>query len=231
MNSGAWGADPAPEPPVSQAKINTQNGDFTVAAFWSSDPEDGESVLEATVSFMPNNERFPACSSLKMIQTAHLTVADGSNYVWDGGEINRNLMETPGGVYIDHDASKCKKGAACSPYFRDSWANPEGSQNGYAQGAGRVASVSLRDYPVGWENFNRIALESCRRPEADHHRGHRESAFELFQTGARAFSPLLSVINYRTGFFIIIVNFSERVGQDHGLSIVELCLIRHALLN
>jgi len=68
---------------------------------------------------------------------------------------------TPG-FFLDHDAFKCAPGAACSPYFRDSWPNPDESGDG-ANSAKNRSEASLVDYPFGWEFFERITLETCAR--------------------------------------------------------------------
>ena len=53
-----------------------------------------------------------------------------------------------------------RPGRSCSPYFRDHWANPRESGDGYQ---GSSAPAALVDYPFGWDVLQRIALESCAR--------------------------------------------------------------------
>jgi hypothetical protein len=86
------------------------------------------------------------------------------------GEAPRNLMRTvekrvagvEGGYFLDHDAFKCTAGQPCSPYYRDSWANPRESRDGFVAG-GHAAVASLVDYPFGWSTFETISLEACAR--------------------------------------------------------------------
>ena len=67
-----------------------------------------------------------------------------------------------GGHFVDHKAFACVPGASCSPYFRDHWANPRESEDGF-QLDGRSAPSSLVDYPFGWQILEKISLESCAR--------------------------------------------------------------------
>ncbi len=167
--------------------VTTLLGEFTMKAQWTVDPDQGNDVLQSFVSFSPDARVFPHCDSLKMIQIAQLKTNDGSKFVWSGAQTNRNQMMTVadssrkivGGYYVDHDASRCKKSSpSCSPYFRDSWPNVEGSQNGYVQGPSKSQSVSLLDYPTGWDNFEQIQLETCVACE-DH-----EQLFDCIRWGA-----------------------------------------------
>ena len=72
------------------------------------------------------------------------------------------------GYFVDHDASTCAPGAPCSPYFRDSWANPGESRDGFHFG-GSSAPSSLVDYPFGWDVMQRITCicKSCARLRRD----------------------------------------------------------------
>jgi hypothetical protein len=88
LSSVTWAAD-------DQVQIVTTSlGKFTMKAQWTVDPDQGNDVLQSLVSFSPDARVFPHCESLKMIQTAQLKTTDGSNYVWSGGQVNRNQMMT-----------------------------------------------------------------------------------------------------------------------------------------
>ncbi len=65
-----------------------------------------------------------------------------------------------GGFFIDHDASVCRAGQECSPFYRDSWPNPEESADGSST-AVEKKTASLFDAPFGWESFESIELEAC----------------------------------------------------------------------
>ena len=133
------------------------------------DPETGEDVLRGRMSFAPGAAA-PACKSLRIVQAARVEVKLGRDLDWANGQENRNLIRTrqddargiAAGYFVDHDAIKCKAGAPCSPYFRDSWPNPDESQDG-SSGPSGAKTASLVDYPFGWTYFERISLESCAR--------------------------------------------------------------------
>lgn len=67
--------------------------------------------------------------------------------------------ETGGDVLRGHAAFQPTAGKPCSPYFRDSWANPDESQDGANYG-GAAGEASLADYPFGWDSFETISLET-----------------------------------------------------------------------
>jgi hypothetical protein len=126
----------------------------------------GTDILYALLKLRPN-EHVPTCSRLSFIQIAKLTV-NGSDYVWadSEGQSNRNLILTKKqsgiepGYFIDHNASLCTRGKSCSPFYRDSWANEEESQDGASTNFSKKAA-SLFDAPYGWERFEEIKLEAC----------------------------------------------------------------------
>ena len=126
---------------------------------WSVDPESQEDVLRGFIQFTPTGST-PECGSIRFIQSARVEITPGVDLNWGSGEANRNLMRTANGFFVDHDAFKCSKGSACSPYFRDSWPNPDESKDG-SNTAEKISSSSLIDYPLGWSEFQRITLESC----------------------------------------------------------------------
>jgi len=143
-------------------------GTMTVAENWTNDPTTGEDVLHGFVSFAPGPAA-PACRALRFVQAARVEVSPGRDIDWAEGQQNRNLVRTAAdaargveaGYFIDHDATRCAAGAACSPYYRDSWPNPDESADGSTSPDPR--SASLADYPFGWTSFERIALEACVR--------------------------------------------------------------------
>lgn len=155
--------------PPSTATFPLARGIFTTEESWLTDPETGEDVLRGRMSFAPG-AACPACRHLRIVQVARVEVKLGRDLDWGGGEANRNLIRTRqddargivAGYFVDHDAFKCAPGAPCSPYFRDSWPNPDESQDGASAPSGGTAA-SLVDYPFGWSSFERISLESCAR--------------------------------------------------------------------
>ncbi len=161
--------------------IYTKLGAFSVMEKWSVDPDPGMSsqdVLAAHVSFLPNPNTFPQCHKLALIQVAQVLGNDigsqnGQQYVWSGGQTNRNFIETIGdpvnniepGFFVDHDASKCAPHMPCSPYFLDSWPSfpPPNipSHYGYVLGLHKFKSTSLTDYPNHWDEVIQYKFETC----------------------------------------------------------------------
>jgi hypothetical protein len=155
--------------PPSTATFPLSRGTFASEESWLSDPTTGDDVLRGRMTFEPGKS-CPICRNLRIVQVARVEVKLGADLDWASGQQNRNLIRTRpdaargvvAGYFIDHDAIKCSPGAACSPYFRDSWPNPDESQDGSKSPQGD-APASLVDYPFGWQNFERISLESCVR--------------------------------------------------------------------
>jgi hypothetical protein len=166
---GAFRARSGGPPESSTSTFVLARGRMTVNEEWMIDPFTGEDVLHGRVSFEPGAAA-PACGTVRLVQVARVEVSPGRDLDWGTGESNRNLMRTAAdpargvspGWFVDHDAFKCRPGAPCSPYYRDSWANPDESADG-ASTAGEKRAASLADYPFGWQSFMRIRLETCAR--------------------------------------------------------------------
>jgi hypothetical protein len=127
-------------------------------------------VLRGHIEYRPDGDRRGSCSSIRFIQVVKTERDGGFDYDWPGLEEHRNLLRTSSqtgvriqsGYFVDHRASACSPGTACSPYFRDHWANPRESADGLQADWGS-APASLADYPFGWDILEEIALESCAR--------------------------------------------------------------------
>lgn len=165
---GALQAAPGAAAPQASA-FEVPAGTMRVEESWLVDPVTQEDVLRGRVTFTPGRSA-PACRSVRFVQAARVETKLGQDLDWPSGEAPRNLMRTRpdaargvvAGYFVDHDAYKCAAGRACSPYFRDSWPNPDESADGAnTPRPGRAAS--LVDYPFGWSMFERISLESCAR--------------------------------------------------------------------
>jgi hypothetical protein len=153
-----------------QADARVRSGVLRARVSWAVNPETLADVLRGKIEYRPFLNRDSSCSSIRFIQVAKVAQSGGRDYNWLMGESNRNLIRTSantasgvkGGYFVDHEAFHCMKGHVCSPYFRDSWANPDESQDGFQLGT-KTAPASLVDYPFGWESLEQVTLESCAR--------------------------------------------------------------------
>lgn len=154
-----------------QLSAPVHNGTVIASVGWTVDRETGADVLRGSIAYRPDSTSDGAsCQSIRFVQVARVERNGDSDYDWNNGEVNRNLIRTSAnlsqgvrrGYFVDHDAFECSPGEHCSPYFRDYWPNPVESQDGSLDGRSST-QASLVDYPFGWENFESIALESCAR--------------------------------------------------------------------
>lgn len=102
----------------------------------------------------------PDSTNIRLLQIVRDEDLDtGKDYVWTGGEANRNKMMTAAdattgvqaGYFVDHSAAAAsprtaKADPAVSPYYRDYWPNASSSQDGSKAGK-TVKEASLWDYP------------------------------------------------------------------------------------
>lgn len=152
------------------AEARVKRGSITVQVGWVIDPVTSLDALRGRIEFRPDPNRGSSCSSIRFIQVAKVEQSGGRDLNWSMGEANRNLIRTAsgrhtgieGGYFVDHEAFRCMKGQPCSPYFRDSWPNPDESQDGFQLGIA-TAPASLVDYPFGWDSIEQITVESCAR--------------------------------------------------------------------
>jgi hypothetical protein len=149
-------------------RVNT--GVLSASVSWEVDEDTHEDVLRGWVEYRALGGPDCDCTSIRFVQVARIRQTDGRDLEWQLGEAPRNLMRTvadrgagvQSGYFLDHDAFKCTAGRPCSPYYRDSWANPRESRDGFVIG-NHVAAASLVDYPFGWSMFETISLEACAR--------------------------------------------------------------------
>jgi len=146
------------------------DGRLVANVSWIVDRSTEADAVRGRIEYRPDGNPHGACSSIRFIQVARVQCNGGADYTWEMGEADRNLQRTrasagtgvSAGYFVDHLASACQRGHGCSPYFRDSWANADESQDGF-QAGDRRAAASLVDYPYGWDEIERISLESCAR--------------------------------------------------------------------
>jgi len=161
---------PAPSREAQRASIRVPYGTVIADVSWTVDDERACDVLRGRIEYRPDKARMRSCSSIRFIQIAKTVRNDGLDYNWQGSEQRRNLLRTSHqmaagvetGYFVDHQAYACEPSNPCSPYFRDYWANPRESRDGF-QANSDFAPASLVDYPFGWEILGGIALESCAR--------------------------------------------------------------------
>jgi hypothetical protein len=149
-----------------EKNFTNNNGTITTKIEWTFNQTKAD-ALSAMIKFKPN-QNTPICNRISFIQIARVLTSPGIDYVWklNEGQINRNYMMTypeldiiPG-YFIDHDAIKCSKGKTCSPFYRDSFENPDESSDGRNTTKLKL-EASMFDAPYGWENFEEIDLEAC----------------------------------------------------------------------
>ena len=183
---------------VQRASAQLPSGIVVANVSWAVDEETGCDVLRGYIEFRPDADKRSSCSSIRFIQVAKTEQSHGLDYDWQGREQARNLLRTSsqmgagiqGGYFVDHKASACTPAVPCSPYFRDHWANPLESRDGF-QATWGAAPASLVDYPFGWDVLGRITLESCARCiETGEFLGCAEWGARWPLFGARSISPI-----------------------------------------
>ena len=129
--------------------------------------------VEGTIKFQPDAAKCPTCSKIRLVQIVRVFEKPGQDYVWSGGEAPREKVktaeDTTKGVlpnyFVDHSAPNCSKGAGCSAYYRDHWANPANSQDGSNDGT-TAKAASLWDRPSG-DADDVFQFETCARCDGD----------------------------------------------------------------
>lgn len=115
--------------------------------------------MSGTIKFTASDTS-PDSKNIRLLQIVRDEDLDtGKDYVWTGGEANRNKMMTAAdsttgvqaGYFVDHSAAAAsprtaKADPAVSPYYRDYWPNASKSQDGSKAGK-TVSEASLWDYP------------------------------------------------------------------------------------
>jgi hypothetical protein len=150
--------------------VAAPSGTLVAEVRWVVDKVTAADALRGRIEYRPDGDPRHCCENIRFVQVARVQKNGGQDYDWQMGEADRNRQRTPaaerygvmGGYFVDHRAAGCAYGEPCSPYFRDSWANPDESQDGFQRGDERE-SASLVDYPYGWDAIERISLESCAR--------------------------------------------------------------------
>lgn len=139
-------------------KYPTKEGDFTLNLKTESHPG-ATCGMKGTIVFKASDTA-PDSPSIRLLQVVKdKDLSTGKDYVWTGGEANRNKMMTTedkatgveGGSFVDHSAAAAKQRTAkadpaVSPYYRDYWPNATASQDGSKKGKA-VTDASLWDSP------------------------------------------------------------------------------------
>ncbi|WP_158892907.1 DUF4157 domain-containing protein [Amycolatopsis anabasis] len=152
-------------------------GEFSVDLKAESHPG-AKSGMSGSITFLAN-DKAPDSTLIKLLQIVRLIDSGtGTDYVWTGGEANRNKVMTkaaPGvtpGFFVDHQAAsvaprKAKSDPAVSQYYRDYWPNPKNSQDGSKKGKA-VKGASLWDYP-GWNSKCQFRFETAAKDAVGGH--------------------------------------------------------------
>jgi hypothetical protein len=206
-----------------QVSVDLRSGTLVASVRWVFDTETAADVLRGRISFNPNRAHCSSCSVIRFIQVGRAVKNGGLEYEWPDMEENRNLIRTAGhardgildGYFVDHKASLCAPNATCSPYFRDSWANPRESGDGFNVGASS-APASLVDYPFGWDVMQRIALESCARcVDTGEFLGCAEWGAEWLPQDPRTISPIRVHENPSPTFLMALHRFEAFYNPSH----------------
>jgi hypothetical protein len=152
-------------------KHTVKDGDFDLNLKTESHAG-GSNGMSGTIKFTAGAAS-PDSSSIKLLQVVRdEDLTTGNDYVWTGGEANRNSMMTTankaagvtGGFFVDHSAAAAtprtaKADAAVSPFYRTYWPNSGQSQDGSKKGKA-VAEASLWDFPQSGGN-RRFTFETA----------------------------------------------------------------------
>jgi len=150
-------------------KHAVRDGEFDVDLKTQSNPG-ATNGLSGTIKFTASATA-PDSKSIRLLQVVRdedLTTA--KEYVWTGGEANRNKVMTAAskgiepGYFVDASyagiSPRTKKtDARVSPYYRDYWPNAANSQDGSKIGK-TVKEASLWDYP-GSSSERRFSFETA----------------------------------------------------------------------
>ena len=153
-------------------KFPMREGDFKLDLKTESHPG-AKSGMSGTIKFKAN-QKAPDSTSIRLLQVVRdQDLGTGKDYVWTGGEANRNKVMTTaskdksveGGFFVDklHASLKprtSKKDPLASPYYIDDYPGTQayGNQDGSKKGKA-VREASLWDYP-GSSGKRRFSFET-----------------------------------------------------------------------
>lgn len=158
-NSGQPGIARMVEPQLQRdltGKKAVKDGEFDLNLKTESHPG-AKSGMSGTIKFTAS-DKAPDSNNIRLLQIVKTTIGStGKDYMWTGGEANRNKVMTAASKGIDPgyfvDASYAginprtkKADAPVSPYYRDYWPNATKSQDGSKKGK-TVKEASLWDFP------------------------------------------------------------------------------------
>lgn len=137
-------------------KKPVKDGEFDLNLKTESHPGD-KSGMSGTIKFMAS-EKAPDSKNIRLLQVVKTTIGStGKDYVWTGGEANRNKAMTPAakgidpGYFVDvlyenRNPRTKKTDAPVSPYYIDDYGTGRGNQDGSKKGK-MVQEASLWDFP------------------------------------------------------------------------------------
>ena len=129
-----------------------------------------KSGMNGTIKFTAS-DKAPDSSNIRLLQVVRLEdLTTGKDYVWTGGEANRNKVMTASskgiepGYHVDRIPSGLSPrtkvaDAPVSPYYLDNFGVGGSNQDGSKKGK-TVKEASLGDYP-GWSSNCRFSFETA----------------------------------------------------------------------
>ncbi len=131
-----------------------------------------KSGMSGTIKFKASGTA-PDSGNIRLLQIVRLEdLSTGKEYVWSGGEANRNKVMTTadtsegitGGYFVDllhagRTPRSSKTDPAVSPYYIDDYGSGGGNQDGSKAGK-TIQEASLWDYP-GWSANSRFTFETA----------------------------------------------------------------------
>lgn len=151
-------------------KVPVGGGDFKMNMKTRSNPG-AKSGMSGTIKFRAN-DKGPDSTNIRLLQVARLEdLSTGKDYVWTGGEANRNKI-MDGGFFVDRIHASLtprtnKANKAASPYYIEDYPGTADNQDGTKKGKA-VTQASLADFP-GWSQKCRFTFETVAKAAGTGH--------------------------------------------------------------
>ncbi len=154
-----------------KGKHTVKDGTFDLNLKTESHPG-AKNGMSGTIKFTASGTS-PDSKNIRILQIAKLVDSStGKDYVWTGGEANRNKAMTTadkstgveGGFFVDvlhagRTPRTSKANPSVSPYYIDDYGTGGGNQDGSKAGK-TIKEASIWDYP-GWSSNSRFSFETA----------------------------------------------------------------------